>query len=113
MLGSPCLIGSYQNFLYSTQRSYVRQTYATISAAMTESPARPLILTSAVLLALFVIVALLPGNPVMSSIWGFAVVVVVQALIIWRLWQGRAPRKSEASTSIPPTRRNAKWQPAI
>ena len=58
---------------------------------MTESSARPLILTSAVLLALFDIVALLPGNPVVSSAWGFAVVVVVQALIIWRLWHQSGP----------------------
>ena len=53
---------------------------------MNDSPARPLILTSGVLLALFDLVALLPGNPVVTSAPGFAVVVAVQALIIWRLW---------------------------
>jgi hypothetical protein len=39
-----------------------------------------------VLLALFDLVALLPGNPVVTRASGFAVVVAVQALIIWRLW---------------------------
>ena len=53
---------------------------------MNDSPARPLILTSGVLLALFDLVALLPGNPVVTRASGFAVVVAVQALIIWRLW---------------------------
>jgi hypothetical protein len=53
---------------------------------MTDSPARPLILTSGVLIALFDLVALLPGNPHVTSAGGFAVVVAVQALIIWRLW---------------------------
>jgi hypothetical protein len=59
--------------------------YAKISA-MTDSPARPLIVTSALLIALLDIVALLPGNPVVTSAPGFAVVVALQALIIWRLW---------------------------
>jgi hypothetical protein len=59
---------------------------ARISVAMTDSPARPLILTSGLLLALFDLVALLPGNPVVTSVPGFLVVVAVQALIIWRLW---------------------------
>lgn len=53
---------------------------------MNDSPARPLILTSGVLLALFDLVALLPGNPVVTSAPGFALVVAVHALIIWRLW---------------------------
>lgn len=52
---------------------------------MDESSARPLILISGALLALFDVVALLPGNPVVTSALGFAVVVAVQALIIWRL----------------------------
>jgi hypothetical protein len=55
---------------------------------MTDSPARPLILTSGLLIALFDVVALLPGNPVVTSAPGFAVVVAVLALIIWRLWNG-------------------------
>jgi hypothetical protein len=53
---------------------------------MNDSPARPVILTSGVLLALFDLVALLPGNPVVTRASGFAAVVAVQALIIWRLW---------------------------
>ena len=53
---------------------------------MTNSPARPLILTSGVLMALFDLVVLLPANPDVSSAGGFAFVVAVQALIIWRLW---------------------------
>jgi hypothetical protein len=57
---------------------------------MTDSPARPLILTSGVLLTLFDLVALLPGNPVVTNAPGFAVVVAVQALIIWRLWHRSA-----------------------
>jgi hypothetical protein len=61
-------------------------TYATIVTAMTDLAARPLILTSGVLLALFDVVALLPGNPVVSGAQSFAVIVAVQALVIWRLW---------------------------
>jgi hypothetical protein len=59
--------------------------HARISAAMTESAARPLILTSGLLLALFDLVALLPGNPDVSGSGGIVVVVAVQALIVWRL----------------------------
>src|SRR5512133_1776124 len=59
---------------------------ARISVAMNESPARPPILISGVLLALFDLAALLPGNPVVTRASGFAVVVAGQALIIWRLW---------------------------
>jgi hypothetical protein len=55
---------------------------------MTTSPARPLILTSGVLMALFDVVALLPGNPVVTGVGGFVVVVAVQALFIWRLVLG-------------------------
>jgi hypothetical protein len=52
---------------------------------MKTSPARLLILTCGLALALFDIVALLPGNPVVESVGGFLVVIAVQALIIWRL----------------------------
>ncbi len=52
---------------------------------MTDSPARPLILTSGLLLALFDLVVLLPGNPDMSGPGGVVFIVAVQALIIWRL----------------------------
>ncbi len=47
--------------------------------------ARPLILTFAALLALFDLVALLPGNPDVTGIPGFLIVVAVQALIVWGL----------------------------
>jgi hypothetical protein len=47
--------------------------------------ARPVILTCGLLLALFDLVALLPGNPVVTGVGGFLVVIAVQALIIWRL----------------------------
>ena len=57
---------------------------------MTDSPARPLILISGVLLALFDLVVLLPGNPDMSGPGGFVFVVAIQALIIWRLWHRSA-----------------------
>jgi hypothetical protein len=52
---------------------------------MLTSSARPLILTFGALLALFDLVALLPGNPAFSSAPGFLFAVVVQALIVWRL----------------------------
>ena len=52
---------------------------------MTTSPARPLIFTCGVLTGLFDLVALLPGNPVVTSFGGFLIVVAVQVLIIWRL----------------------------
>ena len=47
--------------------------------------ARPLILICGLLLALFDLVALFPGNPVVTRFGGFLVVIAVQALIIWRL----------------------------
>ena len=52
---------------------------------MKTSPARLLILTCGVAMALFDLVALLPGNPVVESVGSFVVVVAVQALIVWRL----------------------------
>ena len=52
---------------------------------MLTSPARPLILTCGALMALFDLVALLPGNPEVTSTRGLLVVVAVQALIVWRL----------------------------
>jgi hypothetical protein len=48
-------------------------------------PARPLILTCAAAIALFDLVALLPGNPDVASTRSFLVVVAVQTLIVWRL----------------------------
>jgi hypothetical protein len=48
-------------------------------------PARPLILTCGAAIALFDLVALLPGNPDVASARSFLVVVAVQALIVWRL----------------------------
>jgi hypothetical protein len=53
------------------------------------SPARRLIVAYAVLLALLDLSVLLPGNP-HSTAWGFVGAVVVQALIVWRLWR-RSP----------------------
>jgi hypothetical protein len=53
---------------------------------MTESPARLLILTYGVLMALFDLVALLPGNLDVSVPGGLFLAVVVQTLIVWRLW---------------------------
>jgi hypothetical protein len=52
---------------------------------MQTSPARLLIVTCGLALALFDIVALLPGNPVVTSVGSFLVLIAVQALIIWRL----------------------------
>jgi hypothetical protein len=48
-------------------------------------PARPLILTCGAAIALFDLVALLPGNPDVASTRSFLVVVAVQTLIVWRL----------------------------
>jgi hypothetical protein len=52
---------------------------------MLTSRARPLILTCAAAIALFDLVALLPGNPDVTSTRGFVIVVAVQMLIVWRL----------------------------
>ena len=54
---------------------------------MKTSPARALILTCGALMALFDLVALLPGNPEVTSVRGLVVVVIVQALLIWRLYR--------------------------
>jgi hypothetical protein len=51
-------------------------------------PARPLILVCGALMALFDLVALLPGNPDVSGAGGFLAVVAVQALVVWRLLHG-------------------------
>jgi hypothetical protein len=55
---------------------------------METSPARPLIVTCGVAMALFDLGALLPGNPVVTSVGGFVAAAAVQALIIWRLLHG-------------------------
>jgi hypothetical protein len=52
---------------------------------MKTSPARLLILTCGLFLALFDIVAVLPGNPAVTSVGSFLFVIAVQALIVWRL----------------------------
>jgi hypothetical protein len=54
---------------------------------MATSPARRLILFYAALLALLDLSVLLPGNP-HSTFWGFIGGVVVQMLLVWRLWHG-------------------------
>lgn len=54
---------------------------------MTLSLGRRFVVAYAVLLALLDLSVLLPGNPY-SSIREFVVAVVVQALIVWRLWHG-------------------------
>jgi hypothetical protein len=48
-------------------------------------PTRPLILTCGAALALFELVALLPGNPDVASTRSFLGVVAAQTLIVWRL----------------------------
>ena len=60
---------------------------------MTDSPAaRPLILIAGLLMALFTLVALLPGNPDISGgATGLAGSVAIQGLIIWRLWNRSRP----------------------
>jgi hypothetical protein len=52
---------------------------------MPNSPARSLILVCGASIALFDLVALLPGNPDVTSTGGLLVAVAVQALILWRL----------------------------
>ena len=53
--------------------------------AMLTLPARALILTCGAAIALFDLVALLPGNPDVASTRSFLVVVALQTLIVWRL----------------------------
>jgi hypothetical protein len=55
--------------------------------AMIRWSARRLILTLAVVTALFDLAVLLPGNPY-SSRDGFIGAVLVQALVLWGLWRG-------------------------
>lgn len=52
---------------------------------MTTSPARPLILTAGLMMAIFDLVALLPGNPDVSWPGGLVVNVAIQTLVVWRL----------------------------
>jgi hypothetical protein len=52
---------------------------------MTTSHARRLILVYTALLALLDLSVLLPGNP-RSTVLGFVGAVVVQTLVVWRLW---------------------------
>jgi hypothetical protein len=54
---------------------------------MTISPMRRLIVAYAILLALFDLSVLLPGDPY-TSVWGFIAAIAVQTLIVWRLWHG-------------------------
>ena len=48
-------------------------------------PARPLILCCGAALALFDLVALLPGNPGVPSPFGLLAMVAIQALLVWFL----------------------------
>jgi hypothetical protein len=48
-------------------------------------PARPLILTCGAAIALFDLLALLPGNPDVTSTRSFLIVVAIQLLTLWRL----------------------------
>ncbi len=50
--------------------------------------ARRLVLIYAALTVLLNVAGLLPGNPDYSSPWGFVGSVLIQALIVWRLWHG-------------------------
>ena len=52
---------------------------------MASSPARALILTCGVIIGLLDLVALLPGNPDVTSVRGLLVVIAIQALVVWRL----------------------------
>jgi hypothetical protein len=54
---------------------------------MTTSSPRGLIALYATLAVMLDLSVLLPGNPY-SSAWGFLGAVVVQALVVWRLWHG-------------------------
>ena len=54
---------------------------------MTTSPVRRFIVAYVILLALFDLSVLLPGNPY-SSVWGFVGAVGIQTLIVWGLWRG-------------------------
>lgn len=52
------------------------------------SPARRLIVGYAAVTALVDLSAFLPGGLDFSSFWGFVGAVVIQMLIVWRLWYG-------------------------
>ncbi len=53
--------------------------------------ARPLIVVYAALLVALNVVVALPGNPHYSSgLWGVIGSIVIQALLVWRLWRGSA-----------------------
>lgn len=52
---------------------------------MNKSPARALIVTALVMMPLFDLVALLPGNPDVSWPGGLLASLVLQALVAWRL----------------------------
>jgi hypothetical protein len=54
---------------------------------MATLPVRRLIVAYAILLALFDLSILLPGNPY-SSVGEFIGAVGVQAVVVWRLWHG-------------------------
>jgi hypothetical protein len=55
---------------------------------VTTSPARRLVIAYAALLISLNLFALLPGNPDFTSGWGFVGSIVIQAVVVWRLWQG-------------------------
>jgi hypothetical protein len=52
---------------------------------MSKSPARPLIITALLMMPLFTLVALLPGNPDISSPRALLFSLALQALVAWRL----------------------------
>ena len=49
---------------------------------------RRLVIVYAALTGLVDLLVLLPGNPDFSSGWGFVGAVVIQTLLVWRLWHG-------------------------
>ena len=55
---------------------------------MSISPGRRLVVGYAAVTALLDLSVLLPGNMDFSSGWGFVGSVVIQMLIVWRLWHG-------------------------
>jgi hypothetical protein len=66
-----------------------RRELLTLRGATTTLPlGRRFVLAYAILVAMFDVSVLLPGNLYTSSVEDFVVGVGIQALIVWRLWHG-------------------------
>jgi hypothetical protein len=75
----------------TVKSSLHRRRFLSLRGPMTAlSLGRRFVLAYAILVALFDLSVLLPGNPY-TSVEGFVAGVGIQALIVWRLWHGSSP----------------------